>query len=429
MQPGAEIQQRVAALAARGKCGDLSFGLSFGAQRVFSADGRPCAPGGAGAGGVIVLLGCITKLLTGLVLTEKIQAVGACLDDEILPFFAHTALSGCPQLNGVTFSHLLSHTHGLDSSAFTGFPLSDPDGCIDCHWLGEQLAAMNRLHPPGGLYSYNNLGAILAAALLEQRFQVDYQALLRQHLLETLGIGVLTQSLHCAGEEADHEHRLSPAVGGCLGMGVNDLTRFVEHWAGSIASKPARVIALPGWHPLESGVCLGWKYYGSGWFGHGAEFAHASLLIRCRPAQKAALIVASNNAPNAGGAFLALINVFRNDFPELAKFRFPRLLPTHALGAMDFGKYAGSYANHTATVAIAPNPAPALPLALTVTRRDGSPTAQTSVTTALKVAEGGIFLLEPPDPDLFPFLQFSQPAADGSCGYLWNGRHLWRRMQ
>lgn len=280
--------------------------------------------------------GCATKLLVAALVERTLAAHGLTYD---LPAQHVLGGSSAVALANASMRHLLEHTHGLDDSAAGDAPLR-ADGSIDAERMLERLEG-RRIAAPGTLYSYSHAGALIAAAVLETLEQRPFEALLRERLLAPLGIEPLGTAPRRCGTPPDPRSgppSICPASGGALALTVGGLLTFLET-SMPRADRPAT--PLPGWHPLERGVRLGWKCYAGGWLGHQSAWPGASLLVCARPRDGAALVVASEGHHAAVVAARAL----GDELPELFAPRLPKRLAPGAAAMLDPTPYRGRYAS------------------------------------------------------------------------------------
>lgn len=335
--------------------------------------------------------GCLTKLLTAALVEEAIEkgkfARNTLVQDVLT--------GGSVRLGGVAVGQLNEHTHGLDLAS----PLS-ADGCerID---LESLLAAIKPQALPGDLYSYSNVGAWLAAAMLERVETRSFAALLTSQLFAPTRMRW----------SKDVTSRLSrddicPAVGAGLVVSVGDMLRFLTDSAIPRARQWPRTLtgitALPGWHPLEQGIYRGWKFYGEGWYGHDSTWPRASALVRMQPQARIAIVIASAVQPVAAiGAKL-----FAKVLPEYRSLRVPRAVAL--LGPLE--RYCSCY-GHSERVAIECRSGKGLSL------------IGCDFAARLDPAEHDIFFVRPPKVGRYSFVQFLRPHRRG-YEYLWNGQRV-----
>jgi CubicO group peptidase (beta-lactamase class C family) len=343
-----------------------------------------------------VRVGCLAKVLTATLVLRAVSEGHLALDGELPEVLGKRAEA----LGTVTVRHLLEHTHGLDDSLLHSRPRC---GTIDSAELCRRGARLPRLAPPGQLYSYGNIGAWLAAAVLERVSRETYGTLLRRTLLAPLGCEVAAGVPIC------------PATGGDVVMTVGNLVRFAASemalaaWRRVPTTAAARSItSLPGWNPLERGVLLGWKHAGEGWFGHQSTWPGASIFLRVAPEERRVIVVASRTHP---AAVLAQ-RLFGRALPGLFQLRPPGI--AHP---MPLTEWAGRY-ERAATVAeirIVDGR-----LVLAAQSRDAASALRR---TALALQPAGAVCLAVPPSEAFPFVQLV-----GDRGWLWNGRVVYRRV-
>jgi CubicO group peptidase (beta-lactamase class C family) len=128
----------------------------------------------------------VTKVLNaGLVL----QVLADRLEDLDLPvttWLEPRRFSRPDLAPGVTLRHLLSHTSELDSGLFPADCGEDDDALA--RWA-EHLPGLGFVGAPGEVFSYSNAGVVLAGHVIERIEGRPWAALVRERVLEPLGIG------------------------------------------------------------------------------------------------------------------------------------------------------------------------------------------------------------------------------------------------
>lgn len=122
-------------------------------------------------------IGSIGKSLTALALLRLVQAGRLDLNAPIsthLPWFAMPSRYG-----PITLRHLLSHTAGLPAGT---------DFAPAARYEGYALRDTEAAWEPGSRYHYSNTGYKLLGWLLEDVTGMDYGAVIRQHVMEPLGM-------------------------------------------------------------------------------------------------------------------------------------------------------------------------------------------------------------------------------------------------
>ncbi len=367
-------------------------------------------------------VGCFAKLFTATL-------AGTAMEDR--HFELGTAVSqflgDCPALadllSRVTIRQLLEHTHGLDDSRLMRAPMLS-NGRIDLDALYPKLGA-RRLHEPGRLYSYGRAGAWLLCAILERCYNKTYAQVLNDELLAPLGITIGVHGAYDTTEAA----RICGATGGGLAISGRDLLQFLQYQLSGLDraclgradpnSLDSEVIALPGWSPRECGIRLGWKHYGSGWFGHNSVHPGAPALLRVNPRHRLGFIVAcTHHSPMS-----VATAVLGKDLPGFVSLHMPKLLTAAESAGKDASRYVGVY--QKAATAIRVTGSAITSLELRAYKRSGGATDPSPFFTArLRPARENIFFTQPSDAQMIPFVQFVEPS-EGSFEYLWNGTTLW----
>lgn len=370
-------------------------------------------------------LACITKLLTASLICQRASQGEWALDTGILCLMPPSRRHACA-LQGITVAQLLNHTHGLDDAVLQHV-LRRADGRVDSDALCESICSTAPLARPGELYSYGAGGACLAAALLEHQCGATYEEILHRSLLQPLHIRCRAD---CAHTSSPALPAVCPASGGRMIWSLEELISFLRWHLGLESPRGAArhlplafmfhpVAPLSGWHPIEHGVAAGWKFYGHGWFGHNAHMADCSVLLRLHPQRRLAVVVAVRT-DKGEAAFRILSALFADEWPELAVFRWPRLLARHEWQHRDIHQFTGMFANSICTVRVEES---AGTLLLTT---DGGRGSENRTAVALRPARQQIFLPQPAAGSVFPFVQFIRPAGNGKYRYLWNGQQVWR---
>jgi len=385
--------------------------LSVNGSRIYAAIGARSADR------EVFRSGCATKLLVAALSGRKLGAHGLGHD---VP--ARRVLGGASAevLGDTTFRQLLEHTHGLDDTGLPGTPRRR-DGRIDVRRLLARLEG-KRIAAPGEVYSYSNAGAMLVAAALETLERRAFERQLRDDLLAPLGIEARRD--RGSGRGAGGPAGVCPATGGELAFTVGGLLAFLEATAGvlpagaaaldplrdagrarPLAAAPDRHTPLPGWHPLERGVRLGWKCYAGGWLGHQSAWPGASLLLCVRPRDRSTLVVASEDEHAA----VVGARVLGRQMPELFAPVLPRRLPAAAAARLDPRRYCGRYASSAECLEVGADAA-------------GLVLDAGGVQARLIPACGEIFFLEPAAVGR-AFVQFID-VRGGRFRRLWDGRFV-----
>ena len=346
-------------------------------------------------------VGCIAKLFTATLACKAAERGLFALDTDV----AEVLGADVDALRGVSIRHLLEHTHGLDDSLLA--PPLRQCGFLDRDEHLSRVAALERWAAPGAAYSYGQMGAWLVGATLERLHDRALGLLVRDAILTPLAISGTWSDTSAAS--------LCPASGAGLALTADELVRagsFALANAGLTTASP--VTPLPGWHPLECGVCLGWKYAGAGWFGHQSVWPGASSYLRVQPRRRLALAVVAHEQ----AAALVAIAVFGARFPELFEQR--ARLPTAPQPADDAG--AGIYEQAARVVAVTSTPRG---FCAEAWERDDRGVRCGSEARASLVRTRGVLFAQPAS-ELLPYAQHVTGA--NGAEWLWNGRWVLRRI-
>jgi CubicO group peptidase (beta-lactamase class C family) len=186
----------------------------------------------------------VTKPFTATAVMRAVQAGRVDLDAPIttyLPGFrVHSAFEPHPERR-ITLRRLLSCTAGFTHEAPLGNNFEPEPGTFDAHVRSISQTWLR--FPVGTGYAYSNLGFDLAAAALERVYGKPYPALMRDSLLDPLGMEDSTfdrAQVHATTDRAvGHSHeRVRPSVdipmtaAGGLWSSAADLARFLRFQLG-----------------------------------------------------------------------------------------------------------------------------------------------------------------------------------------------------
>ncbi|MGX7829801.1 serine hydrolase domain-containing protein [Actinokineospora sp. 24-640] len=161
------------------KDGEVLFSRAYGTAD--AAAGTPNEPG--------------TRFMIGSI-TKQVTAVGVLVLDErgLLdvqdPVCEH--LASCPATwSGITIHHLLTHTAGLERD-YTGYtPEEERRFTASPPTHAELVPLIQRpplTGPPGGGFSYSNLGYVLLGAVIERVSGTGYATFIEENVLAPLGM-------------------------------------------------------------------------------------------------------------------------------------------------------------------------------------------------------------------------------------------------
>ena len=186
-------------------------------------------------------IGSITKVFTGILLAEAIRRGEVKLDD---PANKHLPPEGQMPLKGkspVTLRHLVTHTSGLprlpDNIDREVFFSDNPYRTYTVEQLYEYLHRTSVV--PGKQHAYSNLGMGLLAHILALSAGKDYEALVKERILEPLGMDDTSIALsedqkrrlalpHDKGKQVSNWDIPTLSGAGALRSPVSDMLKFLS---------------------------------------------------------------------------------------------------------------------------------------------------------------------------------------------------------
>lgn len=416
-----DLQSRLTALSAKRRNATLTIGLHVDGRAILIDAGRSqgTVGGGSHAG---VRLGCITKLLTASLGVKLLPRLGLPLDSD-----AERLLGLRPRASAaanISLRHLLEHRHGLDDAGigpgrFVRGRFIDRDG------LRSFVADADRLAGPGRFYSYSSLGALLLGSLLEDSTGMPFGRLLQTEIFGPLDIELAP----ARGAAASRQTPPCPSTGGSLRLSIDGMLRFlIRHGpdrpagAGAADNRSPAIFPLPGWHPIERGIRLGWKYYGGDWYGHDSVWPGAAALARVNRRRAIAVVVVANAYPPN----LIAAKLLGEILPRFRAVDMPAAASAARLAALDAARYAGDYRGAGLRIRVTADAADGLRLCCDAAPRSGR-TSSAGSADCMIPADDHLFLLRGVQPPPFSYVQFVDAAASG-FRYMWNGQRLFRRV-
>lgn len=352
----------------------------------------------------LVEAGCLSKLLTSSLFAEAVRERRISWDYACELMVERSCVTA--DYVSITPRELINHTHGLEMVR-EGRPGLRDDGRLDWDKLCGNLR-MAAYRECGSYYSYDHIGAWCLAAILEQIYDCAFIDVLRAR-----GLG------RYAKFSATTAHSVCASAGQCLKLRMDEWLNFAEYGMGPSNDpcfKDEPVVPLPGWHPTERGIRLGWKSYGEDWFGHLSNMPNTSTYLRISPTRKCAIVL---SAPGKFAGYFALARLFGRMLPEFVGSRAPRL-KREVLPDDEARQFVGTYTRSENQIEISLKTPGALEMVVLDDR--GSSTRY-----ALRAAECGLFVVEKGAGTEFTFVQFLETTIKGNRRLLWNGRQLWFR--
>ena len=129
-------------------------------------------------------IGSITKLWTATLVMQLVDEGRVDLDATVRTYLPEFRIGDEEAARAITVRQLLTHTSGFEGDIFTDTGVGDD--CVE-KYLGV-LHDVPQLFPPGEQFSYNNAGYCVLGRLVEVLREKPYDACLREHLFQPLGL-------------------------------------------------------------------------------------------------------------------------------------------------------------------------------------------------------------------------------------------------
>lgn len=301
----------------------------------------------------IFQIGSITKVLTATLVQQLADEGLVDLDRPVRTWLPGLRLGDETAAAAVTVRQLLTHTAGFEGDVFTD--TGKGDDCVERYV--DLLAGVPQLFPPGEMWSYNNAGFCVLGRLVEVVRGAPYDACLRTHLLDPLGMtGAATDPYeailhrtavgHVDGRPTDTWAlaRSNAPAGSMLAMRARDLVAFARHHLATPALAGMREpqVRLPDLGQGEAWG-LGWELFQlapTPIVGHDGNTIGQSAFLRLLPEHDLAVAVLTNGGP----AKLLHRAVTGHLLRELAGVDLPAPPPPPATTTTpDPVRYAGTY--------------------------------------------------------------------------------------
>jgi CubicO group peptidase (beta-lactamase class C family) len=156
----------------------------------------------------VFLIGSITKVWTTTLVMQLVDDGVLDLDVPVSSYLPELDLNGLERQ--VTLRHLVSHTSGITGDHF--LELGRGEEAIAKYV--ERAPSFGQLHPLGELFSYCNSGFVITGRLLEVVTGRSFNTLLRERLIEPLGLShAVTSPEEAILHSAAAGHYRDPATG------------------------------------------------------------------------------------------------------------------------------------------------------------------------------------------------------------------------
>lgn len=270
-------------------------------------------------------VGSLTKPYTATLAMVLVDDGDVELDEPLAGHLPELGASRPGVDSRLTLRRLLSHTGGVASNV-------DDSAVVATNrsrWIARNHPEADLVHVPGTVFSYSNIGYVVAGRLIEQLTGMDWREAMRSVLLEPLGTrpGFVLDEASRAGRTVASGHTVHPGSGrvhpivdqglpwieepnGGLALSAGELFDFArahlgEH--GVAAPLPPETLAqmradqldgiAVGPFGMADGWGLGWAIYrdtGADWFGHDGTGDGTSCHLRFEPDSGAVVAFTAN---------------------------------------------------------------------------------------------------------------------------------------
>jgi D-alanyl-D-alanine-carboxypeptidase/D-alanyl-D-alanine-endopeptidase len=233
-------------------------------------------------GNTIYDIGSVTKVFTALALADMVKRGEVSLDDPVTKYLPPGTVLPHDGERQITLADLATHTSGLplrpgnlastDPNKYANYSEAD---------LYRFLATYKPAHAIGSTYDYSNVGFGLLGLALSRRAGVPYDTLIRERILQPLGMNRTSRELNpamkrsvAAGYDYDNAD-LVPAEHWDFGNGLagaggyrscaNDMIKFIDAVLGYRKSSLSAALAAmtetrrPGGMQPATSIALAWN--------------------------------------------------------------------------------------------------------------------------------------------------------------------------
>jgi CubicO group peptidase (beta-lactamase class C family) len=129
-------------------------------------------------------MGSITKVWTTTLVMQLVDEGKLDLDARVVEMLPAFGLADADAARAITLRQLLTHTSGIDGDQFVD--TGRGDDAIER--FVAYLHGVGTVHAPGARFSYCNAGFVVAGRLVEVLRGASYDAVLRERILQPLGL-------------------------------------------------------------------------------------------------------------------------------------------------------------------------------------------------------------------------------------------------
>ncbi|HYG99054.1 MAG TPA: serine hydrolase [Terriglobales bacterium] len=306
-------------------------------------------------------IGSISKVFTALLLMDMVQRGEVKLEDPVAKYLPTTVL--LPSRNGkvITLVDLAMHVSGLPRMPSNIAPKdpTNPYADYTVQQMYEFLSKYQLTRDVGEQYEYSNLGAGLLGHSLALRAGTDYETLLRERILQPLGMkstGIaLTPDMrvrlvpgHTAALRRTSNWDIPTLAGaGAIRSTVKDMLTFLAANMGIKTSRlePAMKAMLSKRHSAARGnveIAIGWHIlnrFGNEIIWHNGGTGGYHSFIGFDPRRQIGIVVLSNSANDIDDIGRHLLDPHH----ELAKLTPTKEHKEIAVDPKIYDEYVGVY--------------------------------------------------------------------------------------
>lgn len=246
-------------------------------------------------------IGSITKAFTGILLADMVNRGEVRLDQPVAELLPADVRMPTRNGNVITLQHLATHTSGLPRLPLMApKDMTNPYADYTVQQLYGFLEDVQLPRDPAAAYEYSNLGVGLLGHVLALRAGRSYETLVRERILEPLGMtstaitltAEMRERMAQGHDEAGHPASLwdlpTFAGAGALRSTLRDMRRFIAAASSPADNSLGRAIVLSmeprftvnpnlaiglGWHRVSVGRdTIVWHNGGTGGFHSFAGF-------------------------------------------------------------------------------------------------------------------------------------------------------------
>lgn len=181
------------------------------AAPVFSLAGKT-EPAGTAPEKILFEIGSISKVFTGLLLAQAVQAGKVRLDSTLREVMGKKQRFASEHVAAITLEQLATHTSGLPrlpDNLLEGADPADPYAHYDRRRLDAFLSRTTLAHAPPFASAYSNFGAGLLGDVLARLSGKSWEQLVIEHIAQPLGMKDTRVTLN-----AEQKRRLAPPYAG-----------------------------------------------------------------------------------------------------------------------------------------------------------------------------------------------------------------------